>query len=405
MRTTSRFLLCALLNFPFALVAQAQGVQADSVEAKSYAKSAMISEQEAAKRINLQQGSQQQVAGLVEKYRDRLAGAYWEEEPELRFVVRLKGSEPVPVAKISTTFGDVPVVVKTGAPKTIEELWAIITAHQQELYKNIPGLQGMFVDERTGDIVLHVYTKSNDKSSYSDEAASLQKILQTPVRIDFLVGPMRPAAYLRGGSILQGSNGNLCTGGFMVRHRATSKVGIVTAGHCPDTMVYYNWQPYDSGGQITAILKKEGELWDAKHDLQWHSFPAVGYSALGEIYGSGTSESSGLSILFAGAQSVGGRICHRGVNTGNSCGVVSSTRYSFPPKACNGKNCDAASFAVAVGDNLACFGSDSGGPMYSGNTAYGIVTAAAYAGANPGQCGALAFMPIGKIADAGLSLY
>ncbi|UKE77734.1 hypothetical protein [Xanthomonas graminis] len=63
MRTTSRFLLSALLNFPFALVAQAQGVQADSVEAKSYAKSAMISEQEAAKRINLQQGSNSKLPG------------------------------------------------------------------------------------------------------------------------------------------------------------------------------------------------------------------------------------------------------------------------------------------------------------------------------------------------------
>ena len=405
MRMTSQFLLAALLNLPFALLAQTQGVKADSVEAKSYAKSAMISEQEAARRINLQQGSQKQVAELVEKYKDRLAGAYWEDEPELRYVIRLKGNEPAPVAGVSTAFGDVPVVVKTGAPKAMEELWAIIKAHRQDLYKSIPGLQGIFVDERTGDIVLHVYTKNADKNSYSDEVASLQRILQTPVRIEFLVGPMRPAAYLRGGSILQGSNGNVCTGGFMVRHRATSKVGIVTAGHCPDNMVYYNWQAFDSGNQITAILKKEGELWDAKHDLQWHSYPAVGYSALGEIYGSGTSEGSGLSILFTGTASVGARICHRGVNTGNTCGVVSATQYDFPSGTCNGQDCDESSFVVAVGDNLACFGGDSGGPIYSGNTAFGIVTAAAYAGANPGQCGALAFMPIGKIADAGLSLY
>lgn len=200
MRMTSKFLLCALLNLPLALVAHTQGVKADSFEAKSYAKSAMISEQEAAKRINLQQGSQQQITELVEKYSDRLAGAYWEDEPELRFVIRLKGSAPIPVAGISTAFGDVPVIVKTGAPKTIDELWKIIKAHQQSLYKNIPGLQGVFVDERTGEIVLHVYTDSADKSSYSREIASLKKILQTPVRIDFLVGPMRPEAYLRGGS-------------------------------------------------------------------------------------------------------------------------------------------------------------------------------------------------------------
>ncbi|WP_369941732.1 S1 family peptidase [Xanthomonas medicagonis] len=405
MRTTSKFLMAALLTAPFAIAAQTPGVKAGSLEARSYAESAMLSDQEAARRINLQHASQGQVAHLVAQYKDRLAGAYWEDEPELRFVIRLKGDQDVPAAKVTTASGEVPVVIKTGAPNTIEELWKIVKEHRQELYKTVPGLQGIFVDERTGEIVLHVQSGSGDKNAYSSEIASLRRVIQAPVRIDFLAGPMRPAAYLRGGSILQGSNGNVCTGGFMVRHRATSKIGIVTAGHCPDDMVYYNWQAFDSGSQITAILKKEGELWDAKHDLQWHSFPSVGYSALGEIYGAGTSEGSGLSILFAGTPSVGGRICHRGVNTGNSCGVVSATRYDFPPGTCNGQDCDEASFTVAVGDNLACFAGDSGGPVYSGNTAYGIVTAAAYAGANPGQCGALAFMPIGKIADAGLSLY
>jgi hypothetical protein len=196
MRTTSKLLLAALLIFPFAVVAQTQGVKAGSIEAESYAKSAMVSSQEAARRINLQQGSQKQVADLVENYKSRLAGAYWEDVPELRFVIRLKGSESVSVSRISTAFGDVPVVVKTGDPKTMEELWAIINSHRRELYRSIPGLQGIFVDERTGDIVLHVYTGSSDENSYSNEITSLQRILQAPVRIELLVGPMRPAAYL-----------------------------------------------------------------------------------------------------------------------------------------------------------------------------------------------------------------
>nr|CCP40049.1 hypothetical protein BN444_01772 [Xanthomonas translucens pv. translucens DSM 18974] len=57
----------------------------------------MLSAQEAARRINVQQAAQQQVAEQVEKYRDRLAGAYWQDEPELRFVIRLKGNASVPL--------------------------------------------------------------------------------------------------------------------------------------------------------------------------------------------------------------------------------------------------------------------------------------------------------------------
>ncbi|MBC3972446.1 hypothetical protein [Xanthomonas translucens] len=97
MRTTSEFLLAALLNVPFALLAQTPGVKADSIEARSYANSAMISAQEAARRINVQHAAQQQVAEQVEKYREPLAGAYWQDEPELRFVIRVKGNASVPL--------------------------------------------------------------------------------------------------------------------------------------------------------------------------------------------------------------------------------------------------------------------------------------------------------------------
>lgn len=192
MRTTSKFLMAALLIAPFSIAAQTTGVNAESLEAKSYAASAMLSDQEAARRINLQQASQGQVAKLVEQYKDRLAGAYWEDEPELRFVIRLKEEQRVAATKVMTISGEVPVVIKSGAPNTIDELWKIVREHRQELYKTVPGLQGIFVDERTGEIVLHVHSGSGDKSAYSDEIASLRSVLQAPVRIDFLAGPMRP---------------------------------------------------------------------------------------------------------------------------------------------------------------------------------------------------------------------
>ncbi|EKQ62085.1 hypothetical protein WS7_06760 [Xanthomonas citri pv. malvacearum str. GSPB2388] len=385
--------------------AQSRGVNVESDEVKAYARSAMVSPSEAARRVNLQESSSKDLAALTSRYKDRLAGAYWEDSPDFRYVIRLKGNNPIPPVKLSTAFGDVPVVVKTGAGKTMEEVQQIINENKQAIVKSIPGLQGYFYDEKTGEIVLYVYVPEPEKEAIKKEVSALARALGNPVRIDFMPGPMRNTAYLRGGNILQGSNGNQCTTGFMVRDVATKMPGVLTAGHCPNTMVYYNWVPAGQPGHVTAILGFKKEMWDASHDLQWHSFPSIGYEASSSITGS-TTDSAGIeAIIFSGTASVGQRICHRGVNTGFSCGVVSATSFGFLPGACNGQNCDNSAYMVMVGKELACFGGDSGGPVWSSSTAYGIVTAAAYAGANPGQCGSLVYMRIGKLIDAGLRLF
>ncbi|MCC8443804.1 peptidase [Xanthomonas cannabis] len=404
MRTVVALALVLCMSVPAGVCAQMVGGGSEGKEIKTYARTALISEQEAAKRIKLQDSSEVPIQHLVESYKGRLAGAYWEDVPELRFVIRVKGAGPVINRKISTKSGDVPVIIKGGAEKSLEELQAVIASHYDELFSNVPGLEGVFVDERTSQIVLHVYNKEIDREYYKKEIPLLEKKLNNPVRIDFIPGPMQPAANpsVRGGAILE--NVNRCTGGFIVKHAKSGKEGILTAGHCPDKLVYYNWQAFDSGKQITAPLTLEAELWDARHDLQWHSFPVIGYTALGEIYASGTSESSGLIILSSSTPNTGRRVCHRGVYTGHSCGLVSATQYSFKPGACNGENCDSSAFLVVVGNELACFSGDSGGPVHAGNSAMGIVAAASYAGPNPGQCGALAFMKISSIKDAGLTL-
>ncbi|QWN07018.1 S1 family peptidase [Xanthomonas citri] len=398
------FLSFGLVSFNS--MAKVRNVTAESDEAKAYSKSAMISTAEAARRINIQESSENDIAALTRQYSGRLAGAYWEESPEFRFVIRLKGSEKVSLAKISTSFGEVPVVIRSGASKTSEEVRQIINSNQDVLFKSVPGLQGSFYDEKTGQIVLNVYVPESEKADIKREIPALDKALGNPVRIDFMPGSLREAAsYLRGGNILQGSNGNQCTSGFMVRETATKILGVLTAGHCPDNMIYYNWVPAGQSGQIVAILDFKKEMYDAGHDLQWHSYPVVGYTASSSITGS-TVYSTGLqAIQSSGTASVGTRLCHRGVNTGFSCGVVSTTSYTFPTKSCNDQYCDSTAYMAMVGDELACFGGDSGGPVWSGFTAYGIVKSAAFSGANPGQCGLLVYMRIGRILDAGLRLF
>ncbi|WP_434990690.1 S1 family peptidase [Xanthomonas melonis] len=405
MKKIINFACISIAFISFHSTAQVRYLTSESDEAKAYSKSAMISTAEAARRVNIQENSKRDLAALARSYNGRLAGAYWEESPEFQFVIRLKGNEQPPSAKVSTPFGDVPVVIMTGASKTSEEVKKIISSNQDALFEGVPGLQGTSYDEKTGQIVLYVNAPDSEKASLKAEIPALEKMLGNPVRIQFLPGPLRQTAYLRGGNILQGSNGNQCTSGFMVWDTATKTAGVLTAGHCPDSMIYYNWVPAGQAGQIVAVLDFKKEMFDAGHDLQWHGYPSIGYTPSSSITGSTTSPAGIRAIQFSGTASVGERLCHRGVNTGFSCGVVSATSFGFPPKACNGQDCDSSAYMTLVGDELACFGGDSGGPVWSGATAYGIVKSAAFSGANPGQCGLLVYMRIGKILDAGLRLY
>ncbi|MBB3826364.1 hypothetical protein [Xanthomonas arboricola] len=194
MRTVVAFALVFCMLVTTGRGAQMVVRDSDSKEIQTYARAALISEQEAVKRIKLQDSAEALIQRLVESYQGRLAGAYWEDVPELRFVIRVKGADPVTSRKISTKSGDVAVIIKGGAEKTLEELQAVIDRHYDELFSNVPGLEGVFVDERTSEIVLHIYSKDVDKEQYRKEIPLLEKTLNNPVRVDFIPGPMQPAA-------------------------------------------------------------------------------------------------------------------------------------------------------------------------------------------------------------------
>jgi hypothetical protein len=183
-------LAAAVLALPRGAVARSS--EDEVAAATSYAQSVGIPVEEAARRLYMQEHAQAQVSRIVDRYSGRLAGAYWEDMPTLQFVIRLKGSAPVtPVPNVETARGELPIVIKMGAPATIDELWEKIKRHHADLYETVPGLQGIFVDERTGDIVLHVYSETLDRRDYSSRIPALRRKLDAPVRIEFLSGPMR----------------------------------------------------------------------------------------------------------------------------------------------------------------------------------------------------------------------
>jgi hypothetical protein len=61
-------------------------------------------------------------------------------------------------------------------------------------------------------------------------------------------------------------------------------------------------------------------------------------------------------------------VCHFGIATGYGCGTISTT--SFAPGTVEGHTY--SNHYVLVGDDTANFG-DSGGPEFSGNSAFGTI--------------------------------
>ncbi|MFC6838889.1 S1 family peptidase [Xanthomonas theicola] len=418
-------------------IAQVQApVPQDQLEAaaKGYAKDNQVDEKEAGRRLQLKQLARPEIEVFESQYADRLDTSYWDDRRDgFKLILRLKRGPLPAIKQVTTAHGAIPVEFSLVSGKTLDEISAILTAQDGRLRELVPGMQGTGIDEVHSAIVLYVLAPSDDRSAYEAETDSLSRELGAPVTFKFLRGPVEStppeeaadapssgparsgdagaaaeplAPYVQGGPpLLNLENEHQCTGGFIVRNKDNTKWGILTAAHCGKKLMYGNWSDAGSGQQVTAKLTHEAQLFDATHDLAWHSFPVVGYRPLGEIFARDTCAQCGVVILSTAAPKAGDRVCHRGLQTGWSCGVVSGTTYSFGKNDCNGKVCDPRAYKVAVGEELACFGGDSGGPVHYGNTAFGIVKSAAYAGVEPGKCDALVFSPIGKIVDLGLRLY
>lgn len=89
----------------------------------------------------------------------------------------------------------------------------------------------------------------------------------------------------------------------------------------------------------------------------------------------------------------GDQVCHRGTATGYSCGLVSVTNYQPTYSgACGTQTCSAVWVQVAGAADTACYGGDSGGPVFASQTAFGLMKGASFSGSAKGQCNWFIYM-------------
>jgi hypothetical protein len=277
-----------------------------------------------------------------------------------------------------------PLEIRLGANFSAEELAAAMERIQPVMDRDYPILASE-TDTRAGAVNL-----------YGPEALSpedLDRLAKTAgVPITFGLSASDVPLHTYGGKKLSTAalpNG-ACTAGFSVRNTATGDTGLMTAGHCPDTVEY--WQDGTTHYPLTFFM---GAAQNAFSDIQWSRENI--HSVYDDFYdGFGLSDVQGE---VGRSNALGDFVCHWGIGSaltanpvGRSCGQIDN--ISFDP----GNWCGVGqvgpcnpSWVKVTGANLACWQGDSGGPVFGSGDAYGVVSLGHGSGKEKGQCERVVF--------------
>jgi hypothetical protein len=327
------------------------------------------------RRLRAQEESVAATDRIRDTYRHRLAGITIEHEPDYRIVVLLTGDEPVADQSVLAGGMSVPILFRTGAKATGDEVVAAIRAHGRAIRKAARGAQGMGLDPRTGELVVMIRSEDANGRDLAEAEARLEALTGVPAQIRLLDATAVNAG-IEGGARIVGPDAVTgrriyCTTGFVVTDGA--RTGIVTAAHCPDSPTYFA----PAGGETELSF---GGQWGWSHqDVQLH----VSEKAQRPVFYSDTAKRTSRPVTAARSRAstrAGDIVCHRGETSGYSCALVELTDYAPPGDLCGGP-CDATWVTVS---GPTCRGGDSGGPVFAGTTAFGIMKGATYS--RDGKC-------------------
>jgi hypothetical protein len=361
-----RFLAFLLLAFASPATAQALQTPAEALaqDAAEYARQHHVEADEALRRLQAQEATVTATDRLRQTFAKRLAGIAIEHEPTYRIVVVLKGAKAVPDETIEAAGMIVPVVFRTGAPATREKILKAIEKRGDRLRSAFPDARGMGADPRAGELVLMVGDTGKSDEELAAMAARASEIAGVRAR----VRPIEAAANLaavEGGTRVEGADAvtgrhSVCTAGFVVTDGA--RTGLVTAAHCPDILTY------TEPGGAKVELPFVGQWGWSFQDVQVNVADGGG-EPLFYVDAKKTSARVPEAVRTRASTRAGDFVCHRGERTGYTCGEVELTDYAPPGDLCGGP-C-AASWVTVAGPG--CGGGDSGGPVFAGDTAFGIM--------------------------------
>lgn len=365
----------ALLLLAISTAGVAQPVQtfdeALADDALQYAAQFGVSIGEAARRLKAQQDSVDATDAIAREFAERLAGISIEHRPQFRIVILLTGNEPV--AERSTV--GVPIIFRIGARATHAQALSALRKHLIDLRADLPNARGAGYDQRSGEVVLLVTRADVDRYGMVAIKSRAEEVGGVPVRV--VVNELNETDMtVDGGGRVEGLNSvtnrrNLCTTAFVVTNGEAT--AITTAAHCPDDLTYI-----DRDGS-SVDLPMIGSWGAGYQDVQINGSPNSPDPLFYSNRGAGTLRRLATWRNVASTRA-GDFVCHYGESSGYSCATVEFTDYAPPGDLCGGP-CSPTWVTVK---GPGCVPGDSGGPVFSGEVAFGI--AKGVNRASTGQC-------------------
>ena len=378
-----RWLAALLLLVATPAVAQFQ-TPADALQqdAAEYARVSGLPADDAARQLRAQAETVAVTDALAIEFRDRLAGIAVHHTPTFGIDVLLTGDTPV--ASRWTVGGGVavPIAFRTGAAATRERLVAALTDHQAAIRALLPHPPGLGVDARQGTLVVFLTAADAGRYAPGELEARLADITGVPVALRLMDGQQVNAA-IDGGARVEGRGLDgrryVCTSGFVVTDG--TRDGVVTAAHCADEADYV------APDRSRVPLAFAGQWGWSFQDVQLHLADAP----LQPAFYADTAKTLLRPVTASRPRAstrAGDIVCHRGERSGYSCAAVLLADFAPAGDLCGGP---CAPTWVAV-DGPTCKGGDSGGPVFAGTVALGILKGGSYRG--DGSCAFWFYMAV-----------
>jgi streptogrisin C len=386
-------------------------------DAEQYSQDYRVLYSEALRRLIIQNSSGEIVQQLESEFKNRLAGIYFEHEPNYKLIVVLTGNAPIlnrnVVLKNNTTVSFagslvLPIEFKVGAKLNRSQLIRMIEENHINLKKAFPNIQAISINEKDGTLDVELYEPNGVDLSARSQKTALRSsdkplsISNLPLTVQTTNILLQPSAAVRASeSMLMTETATSttyykCTTGFNIKD-STGKKYSTTAAHCKNAKITVDDRKTTVNDQISLNFLKE--FWNGSQDFQVMSLASASHTLNPEFFAGdnvvktlvGRRSRASTNAVDQGVQ--GDYVCHYGVTTGYSCGTVQSK--TFKPYGTANK-CGATATSVCnptwvkvSGPSLDCWGGDSGGPIFIGNVAVGLLSVATYkwpiAGTNPTQ--------------------
>ena len=403
--------------------------EALAIDAKYYAQTYGVSEDEAMRRILIMHDSSEEIAKLKAEYGDRISGMYFDNGPDFGIKVNLIGDNTPQEKKITRKgksnqgsngkhlgqlkkLGISDVQIENAGKKIGQDLEAKVSFKgkaknnrqnrlkkiedgKQSLKAQIPTLELVADNEKTDGVTL--YLKSDDGKAKQ----IAEKLLGVPVDIEIVPSGIVPT-HTRGGSKLVNSAGVLqCMTGFVAKH-SSGQMGVLTAGHCligwrgnPTPSLKYT----DKDGSNYAVSTVGTPVFDSRGDIGFITANHTTYD--GQFYADNTATPRTLSatqsrygMKVANGTLTGAYICHLGQisltdsTLIQSCGEVSSVAAQGSGNPNTGVSVGGNTYITVKNTKsgagttynpstdgvgtLRCVAGDSGGPWFAYTTGYGV---------------------------------